>query len=531
MITKGLSQTTQSHTIQVLIVEDEQVIAINLRECLESMGYAVPAIATSAQQAIEIAAARQPNLVLMDIRLQGERDGIDAAEQIWNTLQIPVIYVTGHSDQSTIERAKMTAPFGYLLKPIRERELYVAIEATMQRYEREQLLLTVFKNMGDAVLVADTHNRVKFLNPMAEQLTGWRQEDARNRPLAGVLNLVDATTQQALIEPLIIHALQQNKPIYVDTPTLLMTKAGTSIPISESITALKNNAGETTGVVIVFRDVTQRLLAEERDRAIERIRQMQVQTSELQQLNQLKEDFLATTSHELRTPLSNMKAAIRLLELTLDQQGLLREDTTEQQPILHYLSILNQQCDQELALVNDLLDMRSLDANPTINLLNSIQLEHWLPHVLEGFQERALQQQQTFRLQISADLPPLITELPSLTRIISELLHNACKYTPPNGQIEVMVEIIASEQNTLFQLQVCNSGVEIPSAELSQIFEPFYRIPTRDPWQYGGTGLGLALVKKLVHRLQGTIEASSDAAWTRFTLLLPNAPSSSLEAE
>ncbi len=117
--------------IQILVVEDEYILAMNLKESLESFGYFVQDTADSAEKAIEKATKLHPNLVLMDIRLRGEMDGIQAAEQIWNRLHIPIIYLTGHSDQSTVERAMQTSPFGYLLKPAKEKELHTAIQAAL----------------------------------------------------------------------------------------------------------------------------------------------------------------------------------------------------------------------------------------------------------------------------------------------------------------------------------------------------------------------------------------------------------------
>lgn len=145
---------------QILVVEDEYIIAANLQENLESLGYGVSDIVSSAAEAIEKAIELRPDLVLMDIQLQGEMDGIRAAEKIWNWLQIPVIYVTGHSDKSTLERAKVTFPFGYILKPVKGKELYVAIETALNRYEREQLHSTVFKSIGDGIIVVNTQGRI-----------------------------------------------------------------------------------------------------------------------------------------------------------------------------------------------------------------------------------------------------------------------------------------------------------------------------------------------------------------------------------
>jgi CheY-like chemotaxis protein len=159
------SDTQNTKTIQVLVVEDEYILAINLQESLESLGYSVVDIADTAEAAIERATQLHPNLILMDIRLRSEMDGIQAAEYIWNHLQIPIIYVTGHSDKSTVERATLTFPFGYILKPVREQELYVAIQTALNRYEREQFLSSVLRGIGDGVMVIDAQLQIKYMNP------------------------------------------------------------------------------------------------------------------------------------------------------------------------------------------------------------------------------------------------------------------------------------------------------------------------------------------------------------------------------
>jgi PAS domain S-box-containing protein len=518
------SSLPPSKTIRILIVEDERIIAINLQEYLESLGYEVLAITSSGREAIAKATELLPNLILMDIRIKGEMDGIQTAEQIWDTLHIPVIYLTGHSDQNTLDRAKVTAPFGYLLKPIKEKELYIAIETALQRYEREQLLLAVFKNMGDGVIVADLQNRVQFLNRIAEQLTGWNQKDAKNQTLTHVFNVIDGQTQESIGEQLVTSALQQDLPIYIDKPLLLTSKQGATIPIADSITSFKNNQGENKGVVVVFRDDTQRLLAEERNLAIERARQLELQMAEQQRLIDLKEEFLATVSHDLRTPLANIRTTLRLLEMVLDQEDAAKSNWLTNHPsIVRYLNVINEQCERQIDLVNDLLEMREVDANLSSPELNPAQLQDWIPHVLEGFQQRAQLQQQSLRIDIPSNLPSFTTELSSLTRILSELVHNACKYTPAGEQIVVIVRVSQSENwsQTVLQIQVSNSGVEIPPAEWTRIFEPFYRITSRDLRKQGGTGLGLSLVKKLVTRLQGTINVTSEFGWTTFTILLP----------
>ncbi|MEH1823991.1 MAG: ATP-binding protein [Nostoc sp.] len=531
------SDTQTKEKIKVLVVEDEYILAINLQESLESLGYVVLDIADSAEGAIAKATELRPNLVLMDIRLRGEMDGIEAAEQIWHNLQIPVIYVTGHSDQSTVERATLTSPFGYILKPIKEQELYVAIQTALNRYDREQFLSSVLREMGDGVIVVDTELDVKYINPIAEALTGWQWNEAKDKMLTEVIQLIDEQTQLSVENP-ILAALEQETIIHLASGVLLVAKDGTVTPVADSATPLRNSSGVITGAVLVFRDDTQRRLTEERNLAAERARQLEIQVAELQRLNQLKEDFLATTSHEMRTPLSNIKMTISVLENILEGLGVLHlKALSPSESVARYLAILRDQCERELDLVDNLLHMRMIDANVYPLELTSIQLQNWLPHVAEYFQERAQARQQSFQVNVSPNLPPLVSDLASLTEIVSELLNNACKYTPPDEQITVDVQVIDTAKSLInediesvilddlqvpyFQITISNSGAIIPKQEQSRIFEAFYRIPQSDRWQQSGTGLGLALVKKLVQYLQGTIKVTSSQGWTRFTVQLP----------
>ncbi len=532
MINQASLKLNVEKKIQILVVEDERIIALNLKENLESLGYVVVGIAASGEKAVEKATEFHPDLVLMDIRLQGNMDGIEAAQQIWDNFSIPVIYVTGHSDKSTLERAKVTAPFGYILKPVKEQELQVSIETALQRYEREQLLSAILKGMGDGVMVVNPQGHIQFLNKVAEYLTGWRLSEARDREWTEVFHIVDEQTQQPIESP-ITAVLQQDTTVYEDNPILLISKTGETIPIAENAAPVKDSKGIIAGVVLVFRDITQQRLAHERNLAMERARHLEIQMAELQRLNYLKEDFLNTISHELRTPLSNIKMAVRLLETVLNQRGLLNQETlADSQSMARYLNILQDQCNQELNLVNDLLDMRVLDADAYPLELTSIQLKDWIPRIAESFQERAHFQQQNFQINLPQDLPPLVSDVSCLTRILSELLNNACKYTPPNKQILVTAQypLKAAANTGDIQISVSNSGVEIPPEELQRIFDPFYRIPGNDPWKHGGTGLGLALVRKLASRLQGKIEVVSSQGWTIFTLELPHLELSAQEA-
>jgi len=545
VIDRLASNSEQNRNVQVLVVEDETIIARDIQDCLEHLGYVVPAIVATGIEAVNKATELHPDLILMDIRLKGDIDGIQAAEQIWTRLRIPIIYATGFSDRDTLERAKLTRPFGYILKPIEERELYAAIETALYQYrvtqalhQREQWLATVLRDIGDGVIVVDRHNRISLMNLVAEALTGWRQEEAIGKELLEVFNVVHEQTFAPIENP-IVDVLERGTIVYLPENTILISKDNTTIPIADTATPIRDETGAIVGVAIVFRDVTKRRIIEERDLALQKAQQLEVQMAELQKLNQLKDDFLNTVSHELRTPLANMKMAIQMLEIILNQEEALSDtiDRLESRTV-YYLEILREQCNQELSLVNDLLDLQRLNADTYSLTVSSIRLQDWIPHIAEHFQERIYSNQQVLQMTLPPELPPLISDIAGLTRILSELLNNACKYTPSGGTISITAQVLdcnepllnyllsnssehLSSAPTTLQIRICNSGIELAPEELERVFDQFYRIPNTDIRNQGGTGLGLALARRLAHYLCGTIRAESGSGQTCFVVELP----------
>jgi PAS domain S-box-containing protein len=235
------------------------------------------------------------------------------------------------------------------------------------------------------------------------------------------------------------------------------------------------------------------------------------QVESLEKLNQLKDDFLSTVSHELRTPIANMKMALQMLKVSPIPER--RE---------RYLEILQAECTRESELINELLDLQRLEAGSYFILLNeAVNLQELLPSIIEPFRVRTGQRQQTLQINLPPDLPVLLSDRASLERILAELLNNACKYTPAGGEIIVGVCDKSTEAATIFTI---SNPAEIPADHLPRIFEKFYRVPKSDRWKQGGTGLGLALVQKLVEQLQGIIEVESSKGWTTFTVQLPSQP-------
>jgi signal transduction histidine kinase len=258
------------------------------------------------------------------------------------------------------------------------------------------------------------------------------------------------------------------------------------------------------------------------------------QIKEIENFSQLKDDFLSTVSHELRSPITNIRVATQMLKLLLQQNEHngsynnlslteIQEQIIFKAQVNRYLLILEQECDREMNLLNNFLDLQQLDAGNYCANPSAVHLQESISRVVKPFSHRMANQQQTLQLELAPNIPIVTLDQTSLERILSELLTNACKFTPTGGAIAVILALKSTSTELLkaFQLKVTNSGIEIPSSEYSQIFDRFYRIPNVDRWQHSGTGLGLTLVKKLTEYLGGSIWVDSGGGQTSFTVEVP----------
>lgn len=245
------------------------------------------------------------------------------------------------------------------------------------------------------------------------------------------------------------------------------------------------------------------------------------QVKELERLNQAKDEFLSTVSFELRIPMANMKMAIQMLNAALERE--FNQDYETSKPF-RYLQVLQNECDREAKLIEDLLDLHQHDRDRASLIVSAEPLETWLPYIVEPLREKFQQQQLDLKIVIEPNLPLLMCDLHSLSRVILELLNNAYKYTPANECVIVSASKssdLSDSELQLLEITVCNTGVEIPSTELERVFNKFYRIKSMDVRREGGTGLGLALVQKLMNYMNGEISVHSENLKTCFTLRLP----------
>jgi two-component system, response regulator PdtaR len=247
--------------VNILIVEDERITAEDMKKALNSVGFNVPAIVSSGEAAIKASEELKPDLVIMDIKLEGEMDGIQAAEKIRSKLGIPIIYLTAYSDEKTVQRAKITEPsgfilkqpYGFLRKPFEESELNTAIEITLYRDRLEKKLRkhdkwlgAMLRSISDGVIATDPHGQVRFMNSMAEELTGWLEEYALGHDVRDIFKPMDYKFPKG-------EDISMNESHF--KRAILPTKDGSKITVDGSVTLIKDFEDNIDGFVVIFRAI------------------------------------------------------------------------------------------------------------------------------------------------------------------------------------------------------------------------------------------------------------------------------------
>ncbi|MBL8944567.1 MAG: response regulator [Myxococcales bacterium] len=229
---------------RILVIEDERIVARELQQTLISMGYDVPVTVASADEALRVAAELSPDLALMDIRISGPADGIHTANELRRVHNLPVVFLTAYSDEATLDRAMVSEPFGYLIKPVSDTELRSAIEVALQRLRgdrqraaRSRLLEAALRSVDEAVLAADPTGTVTFANPRAARLLGVAEADAIGQRLHALL-----------------PAGAANAPLAGGT--VLRVAEGARPALRGSITPLVDHDGTALGAVAVFTDAS-----------------------------------------------------------------------------------------------------------------------------------------------------------------------------------------------------------------------------------------------------------------------------------
>jgi two-component system cell cycle sensor histidine kinase/response regulator CckA len=482
---------------RVLVVEDEAIVAMDISARLRVLGYEVVGPASTGAAAVELAEHARPDLVLMDIMLRGGMDGVEAALRIREGCGAPVVYLTAYADDSTLRRAKEAEPLGYLLKPFEERELRTTIETALYKHrtevrlrESERWLATTLRSIGDAVIAADEHGRVKLINPAAEGLTGWPQSEALGRELAEVFQLTDEATGRR-VEPATDVAGGAAR-----SDVLLLSRDGRSTPVEASASVITDEQGGLRGSVLIFKDISER----------RRLAMQLLRSEKLAAVGQLA----AGMAHELNNPLT---PALLYTSRLLRQGGLDAEARG-------HLEVVVREVERAQGVIKDLLAFaRQYQANWSETEVNEL-----LRRALRRAAGEAPSPKVSVRFHPGENVRVVADEY-RLTQVFLNIIRNARQAIEEGGRagtVTVTSELINDGGGERVRVTVSDDGPGVARENLAKIFDPFF---TTRPVG-AGAGLGLSLSNGIIEEHGGAISVESEpGAGATFVIEIPTHPS------
>lgn len=498
---------------RVLLVEDEILIARDLEQQLTELEYCVVGHSTTGEEAVQLAQQHQPDLILMDIQLAGDWDGIETTEIITESLAIPVVYLTAHADDATIQRAKITQPFGYILKPFEERELHTIIEMALYKHridfklQRSEARFKAFMDNSPAVaFIKNAHHQYIYANrPWEEQF------DEPRRDWAGRSDF-DFFTEEtaALFQKSDRQVFQTSRSIQ----TQEAVQGSTDGKLEHWLTIkfpLVDAQGETL-VGGIGLNITEKIQLEE-------------QVRHMQKLDAIGK-LAGGVSHEFNNMLTAVNGNASLLLASMEKNHPWRDPLTEILKAGERAAELTQQL---LAFSRkQMLAPQPLDLNVVIQNMQAML-------------QRVLGEDITFLCDLAPNLGPVQMDGSQLEQIILNLVVNARDAMPHGGQLTLTTDEVIFDEATVKRMPemytgvyrvliVKDSGEGMNPSVLEHIFEPFFT--TKELGR--GSGMGLATVYGIVKQSHGHIEVTSqEGVGSTFTVYLPasqeSLPTSSAE--
>jgi len=500
--TSGLSKK-----LRILVVEDERIVARDLQIRLTGLGYEVNAIASSKAQAIESVRKNLPDLVLMDIRLNGVAEGIDAAQEMRTEFNLPVIYLTGHSDTATLTQARLTEPFGYILKPFENRELVAAIETAVYKHGAE----TRLREINNRLRLAQRAGRVGVFDwnaDTAELYVTPELEEIRQMPVGSIQNLddlwntcPDAGQKEALYKRCQDWIKSEREEeswehcIPVDSGSLRWVQVRAH--------AYRDTNGRIQRIIGTEVDITSR--KEMEDALIAKEKELERSNADLQA-------YAYTIAHDLQEPVRTLVCGVELIE-----RGLAEKLDKSSERLLFYVKNSG---DRLRNMIAGLLEYSRLaQADETVSYADCNQV---LASVMDLL--KALIEETGAKIEASA-LPHVAVSEQRVTQLFQNLIGNALKFrrkdTPPH------VRISAEPAGSFWRFVISDNGIGFDMLYADRIFGVFKRLHSRE---IDGTGIGLSVCKRIVERAGGAIQAQSVLGHgSKFIFTLPAAPKSTAD--
>jgi two-component system, cell cycle sensor histidine kinase and response regulator CckA len=501
-------QAAQEAKKQILVVEDEGLIADDIQRRLERLGYAVPAIASSGEEALRFARSIAFDLVLMDIRLHGEMDGIATAQALKDELETPVVYLTAHADPDMVSRAKITEPLGYILKPISDVNLRTTVQIAIHKHEMERRvraseawLSTTLASVGEGIVATNRAGDIVFLNRVAERLTGWTGAAALGRPLTDVLRLLEESTGREAGNPVSNLFASQRRDLLRNQGCayLLVSKSGASTPVE--VGCFENRSEEELlGSILVVRDIRAR-------------RDMEARLIQSQRMEAIA-NLAGGLAHDFNNLLMVILGYADELEREL-KNDLDRRHATE---IKQAATMAGSISKQLLTLSRrEVVNADVLDVDGVIGEIQTLIA-------------RSLGSGCKLALELGSPAGFVRGDRNRLKQVFLNLALNARDAMPQGGEMRIASSLIEIGEESpqwrecrpgrYVRIQVTDSGQGMDAATLARIFEPFFTTKRSGT----GTGLGLAMVHAIIVQSEGYVSASSEIGrGTSFEILLPRA--------
>lgn len=499
---------------RILIVEDERIVARDIQQSLVGLGYDAFAIASSADEALARIDERRPDLILMDIRIRGSRDGIETATEIRALHGIPVVFLTAHADDATLARAKCAEPYSYLLKPLKLAELRSAIEISLHKREmerkareRELWYATTLRSIADAVISVSDTGKVTFVNASAEALTGVRTSDALGYPVEDVLRFASSDIE--------LSSLWGKRTETLRGRALVAGPSGEPAPVVFTASPVVvrhegDDAGTKLGSVIVLRNVAEEDRAREATERADRLASLATLVGGLTHEVGNPLFVIMTNGSSVEEELGEHRRALARLNVTLDEDAATRLDV-----LTKMVGHVRQGVTRIARVVEDLGTFTMTERGAFGGRAELVSVAD------KAIRAMGARIEQRARVIVDLGVQPVSIDCPEprLAQLLTNLLTNALEAIPPGSRHTNEVRISLDRRNPKrVVLEITDTGIGIPDEVRERIFDPLF---TTKGVGFG-TGLGLPACRTIVSALDGELSfTSAPGAGTTFRVTLP----------
>ncbi len=467
----------------VLIVEDESIVAFNLQRALTRLGYDVPAFVANGEDAVRTAQRTRPDAVLMDIRLQGDLDGIGAAEQL-AAHSIPVLFVTSHSDDETLERARATRPYGFLVKPVQERELHAALQMVIERRRLESALDEqrsriegIVNSAMDGIITIDADQRIVLFNEAAAAMFACPADAAIGRTLDDFIPAAKRALHREQVRSFAESGLSaRTMGRFGEVRGVRAT--GEEFPLEACISRVE--VGRSRLLTVTLRDITEKKRAS-RERA----------TLEAQLRQTQKMEALGRLTGGIAHDFNN------IISVVLGQASLAQRQLAEGRPVERNIQGIMNACERAAALTQKLLayGRAQIPKNEILDLNAVVESSAELIRCV-------IPESITLTLNLARDAGHIRADRAELEQVLMNLSINGRDAMPSGGRL-VIATARAGDGHVV--LSVADSGVGMDAETQQHAFEPFFTTKGEQ-----GAGLGLSTVYGIVTAAGGTISLDSE---------------------